>query len=57
MKTAKVEKPGKVYVVTHKTGAGSVGNKGGGKGKLKFVDKRMKKETRAARASKKRGKK
>eukprot|EP01042_Synura_sphagnicola_P000763 gene763-847_t len=50
-------KPSKVYVVTRKTKAGSVGNKGGGKGMLKFVDKRMKKEKRALKAKEKRGKK
>lgn len=57
MKDSKVAKPGKVYVVTRKTGAGSVGTSDGGKGKLKFVDKRMKKDRRAERAIKKRGKK
>lgn len=56
MKAAKVDKPGKVYVVTHKSKAGSMGTSKGGKGQLKFVDKRMKKEQRAARAAKKKGK-
>ncbi len=48
---ANAAKPSKVYVVTRKTGAGSVGTSLGGAkgGKLKFVDKRMKKEVRAAR--------
>ncbi len=57
-------KASKVYVATKKTQQGSVGamGKGGGgkgksKGKLKFVDKRMKKETRAAKAQKRRSKK
>jgi hypothetical protein len=36
-----------VYVATRKTQQGSVGAAGGGKGKLKFVDKRMKKDKRA----------
>lgn len=52
------KRPSKVYVATKKTAAGSVGTmgKGGGKGggKLKFVDKRMKKEVRAAKANKRR---
>jgi AdoMet-dependent rRNA methyltransferase SPB1 len=47
MRTSKVDKPGKVYVVAHKTKAGSVGTSTGAKkGKLKFVDARMRKDTR-----------
>jgi len=57
MRTAKVAKTDKVYVVTKKSGNASVGTKGAGKGKLKFVDKVMKKEKRAERSRKKRGKK
>ena len=57
MKGAKSAKPGKVYVVTSKQKSGSVGTSMGGKGKLKFVDKRSKKDARATRANKKRGKK
>lgn len=52
-----VDKPSKVYVVTHKTSAGSVATSTGGKGRMKFVDSRMKKEMRAERARKRRGKK
>eukprot|EP01039_Chlorochromonas_danica_P010501 gene10501-11632_t len=49
------QKARKMYVTTKRTKSGSVGQAGGSKGgKLKFVDKRMKKETRAAKASKKR---
>lgn len=55
--TSKTNKPSKVYVVTRKTGGASSGTKGSGSGPLKFVDKRMKKEARAVRAKKKRGKK
>lgn len=47
MRTSKIDKPGKVYVVAKKTKQGSVGNSSGGKGKLKFVDKRMKKDAKA----------
>ncbi len=57
MKTSKVDKPGKVYVVTHKSKSGSVGTMGGGKGKLKFVDSRMRKDARAMKSKAKRGKK
>lgn len=53
MKTAKLDKSDKVYVVTRKTGAGSVGTKGSGNGKLKFVDARMRKETRAKKRAEK----
>lgn len=31
MRTSKVDKPSKVYVVTHKTSSGSVGQNSGGK--------------------------
>eukprot|EP01038_Epipyxis_sp_PR26KG_P008579 gene8579-11592_t len=49
MRTKKIDKPSKVYVVTRKTKVGSVGTaaSSGSKGKLKFVDKRMKKDARA----------
>merc|ERR1719456_736235 len=48
------EKDRKIYVSTKKTQAGSMGSmaKGGAKGgKLKFVDKRMKKDKRMQRAA------
>lgn len=57
MRTTKVDKPGKVYVVTKRSKSGSMATKSGGKGKLKFVDRRMKKEQRATRANEKRAKK
>jgi AdoMet-dependent rRNA methyltransferase SPB1 len=60
MRTSKVDKPSKVYVVTHKTSSGSVGQNSGGKGKLKFVDARMKKDARSMKnieKNKKKGKK
>ena len=50
MKSQKIDKPSKVYVVTRQTKAGSMGASSGGKvkgGKLKFVDKRMRSDTRA----------
>lgn len=49
MKSNKIAKPGKVYVVTRKTKGASSGTtaSGSAKGKLKFVDKRMKKDARA----------
>eukprot|EP01033_Poteriospumella_lacustris_P009643 gene9642-6898_t len=53
------EKDRKIYVSTKKTQAGSMGSmaKGGAKGgKLKFVDKRMKKDKRMQRAADKRKK-
>lgn len=53
MKTNKGVNPDKVYVVTRKANGASMGTKGEGKGKLKFVDKRMKKDLRANRANKK----
>jgi hypothetical protein len=58
-KTKDEKSPGKVYVVTRKTGSGSVGTptKSGGKGKLKFVDKRAKKDARAVKAQARKGKK
>jgi len=56
MKSAKMTgRADKVYVVTKKTGAGSVGTKGAGNGKLKFVDARMKKEQRAKKRQEKKG--
>jgi hypothetical protein len=88
MKSAKISKPGKVYVITKKTGGASSGTKSSNdkvmsslplcilahtllhptqtlstvshyydhdhQGKLKFVDKRLKKDKRAEKASKKR---
>lgn len=57
MKTNKGVNASKVYVVTRKSNGASVGTKGEGKGKLKFVDSRMKKDQRATRANKKRSKK
>ncbi len=60
MRTTKIDKPGKVYVVTKKTSGASSGTSTGGKGKLKFVDKRMKKDARAMKKiakNSKRGKK
>ena len=58
MRESKITKPGKVYVITKKTGGASSGTKSGdGKGKLKFVDKRLKKDKRAIRVNKKRSKK
>lgn len=55
MKTAKLDKTDKVYVVTRKTGAGSMGTKSAGSGKLKFVDALLKKQKRAERQKKKKG--
>lgn len=52
-----MDKPGKVYVVTKKTKSGSSGTASGGKGKLKFVDKRMRNDTRALKRKEKRGRK
>ena len=58
MRESKITKPGKTYVITKKTGGASSGTKSGdGKGKLKFVDKRLKKDKRATRVNKKRSKK
>lgn len=57
MKTNKGVDASKVYVVTRKSNGASMGTKGEGKGKLKFVDKRMKKDQRANRANAKREKK
>lgn len=54
--SSKVDKPGKVYVVTRQHKSGSMGTSSGGKGKLKFVDKRMKADTRAVKAKAKKGK-
>jgi AdoMet-dependent rRNA methyltransferase SPB1 len=55
MKTSKVDKPSKVYVVSTKA-AGST-RTSGGKGALKFVDKRMRSDKRGEKAAKKRQKK
>jgi AdoMet-dependent rRNA methyltransferase SPB1 len=58
-KTSDKEKDKKIYVATRKTQAGSSGSmaKGGAKGgKLKFVDKRLKKDKRAQRNAEKRKK-
>ena len=58
MKANKIDKPGKVYVVTRKTSNGSTGTSSGAKGKMKFVDKRLRNDTRAMkRHEKKKGKK
>mmetsp|Transcript_39814 Transcript_39814/g.40598 ORF Transcript_39814/g.40598 Transcript_39814/m.40598 type:complete len:185 (+) Transcript_39814:1128-1682(+) len=54
MKSSKMggDKAKKVYVVTkHTKGASSGTAQGGGKGKLKFVDKRLKKDTRMLKKS------
>lgn len=55
MRTSKTDKPGKVYVVAHSAGAVSTSN--GSKGKLKFVDKRMKKDARSLKKKEKASKK
>ena len=57
MRGSKSATPGKVIVVTKRTGGASSGTVGAGKGKLKFVDKRSKKDARAVKANKKRTKK
>ena len=58
MRTSKVDKPNKVYVVAHKTKGGAVSTSAGaGKGKLHFVDGRMKKDKRALKKKQKGGKK
>ena len=61
MKNSKADKPSKVYVVGTKTKAGSSATKtSNGKGKLKFVDKRMKSDKRGEKKAsdkKKRGRK
>ncbi len=77
MRTTKVDKPSKVYVVTKKSKSGSMGTSSGGKvssfvlmfgmkpklfssllqGQLKFVDKRMKKDSRAMKKINDKGKK
>jgi len=58
MKNHETEKPGKVYVTTRKTQSGSSGTMSGkNQGKLKFVDKRLKKDKRATRVREKRSKK
>jgi hypothetical protein len=45
------DRPSKVYVVAKKTKGASAGTRmSEGKGQLKFVDKRMKKEKRAMKA-------
>jgi hypothetical protein len=51
-------KTSKIYITTKKTKQGSMGSMsdGGNKGKLKFVDKRLKKDKRATRANDKRKK-
>lgn len=55
MKTSKVDKPGKVYVRQTKNGQSATSGKKGGK--VKYVDARMKKDTRAAKVKEKKGKK
>lgn len=55
MKANKIEKPSKVYVVTRKTKSGSMGTSSGAKGKMKFVDKRLRCDTRAMKRKEKRG--
>eukprot|EP00598_Pedospumella_elongata_P007719 CAMPEP_0184985432 /NCGR_PEP_ID=MMETSP1098-20130426/14107_1 /TAXON_ID=89044 /ORGANISM="Spumella elongata, Strain CCAP 955/1" /LENGTH=988 /DNA_ID=CAMNT_0027509517 /DNA_START=56 /DNA_END=3022 /DNA_ORIENTATION=+ len=55
MKANKIDKPGKVYVVTRKTSTGSTGTSSGAKGKMKFVDKRLRCDTRALKRKEKRG--
>mmetsp|Transcript_33783 Transcript_33783/g.74392 ORF Transcript_33783/g.74392 Transcript_33783/m.74392 type:complete len:333 (+) Transcript_33783:423-1421(+) len=55
MRSQKTDKPSKVYVVTKKTQSGSMGTSQGGKGKMKFVDKRMRNDTRAQKRNEKRG--
>lgn len=58
MKTSKVDRPSKVYVVSKRSSAGSTATKmGQGKGMLKFVDKRMRADTRGEKAAEKRRKK
>ncbi len=58
MKTSKVERPGKVYVVSRRSkGASSASKVGSGKGQLKFVDKRMRADMRGMKATEKRQKK
>jgi len=58
MKTTKIDRPGKVYVVSKRSAGGSTSTKvGQGKGMLKFVDKRMRADTRGEKASEKRKKK
>lgn len=56
MKINKIDKPGKVYVVTRKTKAGSMGTSTGSKGKLKFVDRRLRNDTRAMKRNEKKKK-
>eukprot|EP00605_Chrysophyceae_sp_TOSAG23-4_P000292 GSChrysophyteH1.ASY1.ANO1.337.1 assembled CDS len=57
MKNSKADKPSKVYVVGSKTKSGSSATRmSAGKGKLKFVDKRMKSDKRGEKkAAKKKG--
>lgn len=56
MKANKIDKPGKQYVVTRKTKAGSMGmSSGNSKGKLKFVDRRLRCDTKAQKRKEKRG--
>lgn len=55
MKANKIDKPGKQYVVTRKTKAGSMGTTSGSKGRLKFVDKRLRCDTKALKRKEKRG--
>jgi len=59
VRNTKDVKTSKIYVTTKKTKSGSVGQTLGGegtKGKLKFVDKRMKKDRRALKAKDRRSK-
>jgi AdoMet-dependent rRNA methyltransferase SPB1 len=55
MKGSKADKPSKVYVVAR--GSNSTGKSTGGSGKMKFVDSRMKNDTRAQKRNEKKAKK
>ena len=54
MKTSKVDRPSKVYVVSKRSSGASAATKtSNAKGQLKFVDKRMRADTRGEKAAKK----